>query len=237
MVLLDPSAQPVVGHRGASGEYPENTLLAFAKALEQGADALECDTRLSADGVPVVIHDPTLDRTTSGRGPVAAMDLASLQRLDAGRGERVPTLAEALATFPRTEFILEIKDRRVAMPARRVIADQRAERRVLVGGFDRAALTPFEPDVPRSASRSETALYWAMARVGLAPFRMPYRAFTVPERYGPLTVVDAAFVRLARRIGRPVHVWTVNDPADGRRLRTLGVSGLITNYPGRFRAL
>ena len=144
MILLDPGAQPVIGHRGASGEYPENTLLAFARALEQGADALECDTRITADGVAVVIHDPTLERTTNGQGPVEAMDLGPLQRLDAGRGERVPTLAEALAAFPRTEFILEIKDRRAAGPARRVLADQRAEKRVLVGAFDRDALRPFD---------------------------------------------------------------------------------------------
>lgn len=232
-MLLDPSARPVVGHRGASGEYPENTLLAFARALEQGANALECDTRVTADGVPVVIHDSTLDRTTNGQGPVEAVDLARLKQLDAGRGERVPTLAEALAAFPRTEFILEIKDRRAAVPARRVMADQGADKRVLVGAFDHAALQPFDPGF-RSASRNETAVFWAAARFGRTPFRQRFRAFTVPERYGPLTVVDGAFVRAAHRCGYPVHVWTVNDPADGRRLRALGVSGIITNYPGRF---
>jgi glycerophosphoryl diester phosphodiesterase len=234
VILLDPGARPVIGHRGASGDFPENTLLAFAQALERGADALECDTRLTADGVPVVIHDATLDRTTNGQGPVEAVDLARLRRLDAGRGERVPTLAETLAAFPRTEFILEIKDRRAAGPARRVLADQHAERRVLVGAFDRGALRPFDTGFCRSAARSETAVFWAMARVGVPPFRASFVAFTVPERYGPVTVVSGAFVRAARRLGRPVHVWTVNDPAEGRRLRALGVSGIITNYPGRF---
>ena len=73
-----------------------------------------------------------------------------------------------------------------------------------------------------------------MARIGVPPFRSSWDAFTVPERYGPLTVVSDTFVHAARRLGRPVHVWTVNDPADGRRLRALGVSGIITNYPGRF---
>ena len=235
MQLLDPSARPLVGHRGASGEFPENTLLAFARALEQGADALECDARISADGVPVIIHDPTLDRTTNGRGPVAALELASLRQLDAGRGERVPTLAEALDAFPRTEFILEIKDRRAAEPARRVLADQRAARRVLVGAFERGALRPFDIGFSRSASQPETALFWAGSRLGLAPFRPRYRALTVPERRGRLTVVDGRFVRTALRSRFPVHVWTVDDPADGQRLRALGVSGIITNYPGRFR--
>ena len=86
MILLDPDARPIVGHRGASGENPENTLLSFDRALEQGADALELDVRLTADGVPVVIHDATVDRTTSGSGAVREYVLDRLRSLELPHG-------------------------------------------------------------------------------------------------------------------------------------------------------
>ncbi|HET9465640.1 MAG TPA: glycerophosphodiester phosphodiesterase family protein, partial [Gemmatimonadales bacterium] len=113
--LLDLSARPVIAHRGASGHAPENTLPAFDLAVRQGADAIELDVRLTADGVPVVFHDATIDRTTGHRGPLSAISLAELQEVDAGArftadrghtfpfragGVRVPTLAEVLRGFP-----------------------------------------------------------------------------------------------------------------------------------------
>ena len=235
MILLDPLARPVIAHRGASGEWPENTMLAFAKGLEQGADALECDVRLSADGVPVVIHDATLDRTTSGAGPVGACRLDALRRLDAGRGERVPTLAEVLDGFPRTPVIVEIKETAAAVPARRVVDQQRAGPRVLAGSFHHAALRPFRAGATRSGSRREVGLFWAAAHARLPFFRVGYQAFTVPEVTGPVTVVDAPFVRRASRLGLPVHVWPVDDVRQAARLRSRGVAGIITNFPGRFQ--
>ncbi len=114
MILLDPDARPVIAHRGASGQYPENTLLAFTKALEMGADAIELDVRLTTDGVPIVLHDPTLDRTTDGKGAVAGLTLAEVRRAVAGAGERVPALAEVLECFPVTPLIVEIKEERAA---------------------------------------------------------------------------------------------------------------------------
>ncbi len=121
MILLDPLARPVIGHRGASGSFPENTLLAFREAIREGADAVELDVRLSADGVPVVLHDATLDRTTDGRGPVAGMPLAALQELDAGSGERIPALVDVLEELSGTPIIIEIKERRAGASVARVI--------------------------------------------------------------------------------------------------------------------
>lgn len=86
----------VIAHRGAAGSYPENTLVSFSAALEMGADGVECDVQISADGVPVVIHDPTLERTTNGKGAVSELTLDEIRKLDAGRGEKVPTLDEVL---------------------------------------------------------------------------------------------------------------------------------------------
>ncbi len=238
MILLEPKAAPVVAHRGASGEYPENTLLAFDRALAQQADALELDVRLTADGVPVVIHDSTVDRTTDGSGPVGSFAASALEALDAGRGERIPTLATVLDRYPDTPIILELKEPRAARPVADLLLSHGAAERVLVGAFEHAALGPFsEPPFRRAASRRETLWGWLASRIGWAIPCGTFRAFTVPERHGAFRVVDPAFVRAAARRGLPVHVWTVNQVADARRLRALGVAGIITNFPARMRGL
>lgn len=237
MILLDPEARPVIAHRGASGQYPENTLLAFAKGLEQGADAIELDVRVTADGVPIVLHDPTLERTTNGAGAAARLPLTEVRRADAGRGERVPTLAEVLDRFPTTPLLVEIKEARAARATLAVLRQHRAERRVLLGAFRRAALSPFfGTEFARSPVRVEVALFWAASRLGFH-HGGPYRAFSVPERSGRLRVVDRRFLAAARRARIAVHVWTVDDPSEATRLRALGVCGIITNYPERMRRL
>jgi glycerophosphoryl diester phosphodiesterase len=237
VILLDPDARPVVGHRGAAGECPENTLLSFDRALEQGADALEFDIRVTADGTAVVIHDHTVDRTTNGTGAVAAYTLEELQRLDAGQGERVPTLAAVLERYAATPLIVEIKEEEAAAPAAEILMRHGASERTVVGSFVHSALRLFEPpQFARSASRRETASFWAASRLGAAP-RGGFAAFAVPERHRGLRVVDRRFVRSARRRSKPVHVWTVDDPADACRLRELGVAGIITNYPARMVGL
>ncbi len=236
MLLLDPTSRPLIGHRGASGEYPENTLLAFDQALAQGADALELDVRVSADGIPVVIHDATVDRTTDGAGPVAGYSADALGRLDAGAGESVPLLAEVLDRYADTPLVVELKERAAGPAVAGLLRRHGAANRVLVGAFDGGALRPFaRAPFARAASRAETALCWAASRLGLVPPGR-FAAFTVPERHGLVTVVDRAFVRAARRRGRPVHVWTVDDPVEAARLRGLGVAGIITNFPARLRA-
>jgi glycerophosphoryl diester phosphodiesterase len=236
MILLDPDARPVVGHRGASGECPENTVVSFDRALEQQADALEFDVRVTADGVPVVMHDDTVDRTTNGSGAVRSYTLERIQELDAGGGQRVPTLDEVLQRYPDTPCIIEIKEPAASQPALEAVVRQDASDRVLIGSFVHAALRPFvAAGLHRSASRRETALNWAASRIGLTVPGSGFEAFTVPERHRSFRIVDRALVRAARRARRPVHVWTVDDPADAERLRDLGVSGIITNYPSRMR--
>ena len=238
MILLDPDAHPVIAHRGASGQYPENTLLAFAKAREQGADALELDVRVTADGVPIVLHDPTLERTTNGVGMAARLSWTEVRRVDAGRGERIPTLAEVLAGFPTTPLLVEIKEPEAGPAALDVLRRHRAADRVLLGAFQRAALTPFRgTEFARSPVRPEVALFWAGSRLGWRVGIGSCRAFSVPEYSGRLRVVDPRFLGAARRAGLPVHVWTVDDPSQATRLRALGVCGIITNYPERMRGL
>ena len=166
--LLDPDARLVIAHRGSSSEAPENTLPAFEAAVRRGADAIELDVRLTADGAPVVIHDATLDRTTDRTGPVAALTLAELRAVDAGwhftpdqgrtnpcRGSdvRIPTLGEVLWAFPRLSILVEIKEPSAQEAVRRVLVQEDATARCVVASEHREALVAFdEPPFVRGAS-------------------------------------------------------------------------------------
>ncbi len=236
MILLDPLARPLIGHRGASGSFPENTMLAFKQALREGADSVEFDVRLTADGVPVVIHDATLDRTTDGQGQVAELPLAAIREFDAGRGERISTLAQVLEELAPTPVIVEIKEVEAAAGVTAVIHAAGAGDRVVVGAFGgRSLVAVRKGGLKSTATRWESGLHWLASRVGRAHHAGSYDGFAVSEYRGRLKVVDRRFLRSARSIGKPVHVWTVDDVSDARRLRAMGVAGILTNFPARMR--
>jgi glycerophosphoryl diester phosphodiesterase len=245
--LLDLSAHPVIGHRGASGGAPENTRQALELALAQGADALEFDVHLSSDGTPVLMHDPLLDRTTGASGPLRTRTAAELAALDAGyhwssdagasfpwrgRGLGVPSLAEVLEHFPKTPLLIELKAVEAAGPVHRVLQEHEATRRVVLASFLDAALVPFrQAGFATGASKRGNLSLWLRAKLGLGAPAGPDRLYAVPERHRNWVVPTARFVRAARRAGRPVHVWTVNDPARAVELWRRGVSGIITDFP------
>ncbi len=237
MILLDPAARPIIAHRGASDRNPENTILAFEQGLAQGADALELDVRATADNVPVVIHDATLDRTTDGHGAVCDFALRDLADFDAGKGERIPTFDQVLERFPDTPLIVELKEPRVGPLVAETLRRQEAVSRVVVGSFHGAALRRFRPPFYRAASRGEIGFFWLCARFGWSAPHTRYDVFAVPEHHGWIHIVDEAFVRAATRSAKPVHVWTVNELRDGERLRGLGVAGILTDCPADFKAL
>jgi glycerophosphoryl diester phosphodiesterase len=234
----------VFAHRGGAALRPENTLLAFDHGMSLGADGLELDVHLSRDGVVVVHHDPTLERTTNGHGPVAALTANELARLDAGyhfegfRGAAggVPTLAEVLRRHPAAWLIIELKvnDADLAYKTIDEVRAAGALDRVAVGSFGTRVLREarrYEPRILTGASREETrlALYRSWIRW---PVRYPrHDAFQVPEQAGSTRVVSPRFVRYAHDAGVAVQVWTVNDPADMRRLLDWGVDGLISDRP------
>jgi glycerophosphoryl diester phosphodiesterase len=212
--------------------------MAFEAGLNQGADALELDVRLSADGIPVVIHDADVARTTNESGPVAGFTAEELAQLDAGSGQSIPRLEEVLIAFATVPMIIEVKETAAAVAVAGALQRHGAGNRVLVGSFERQALHPLRnAGFASAASRGETAGFWLGARVRWAPKGAGYTAFTVPVRHGRVTVVDEPFVTLARRRGKPVHVWTVDDRVEAERLRTIGVQGIITNFPERMRDL
>ncbi|MBI1951460.1 MAG: glycerophosphoryl diester phosphodiesterase [Acidobacteria bacterium] len=245
-----------IAHRGASARAPENTLAAFREAIRLGADLIECDVHLSADHVPVIIHDETVERTTSGRGAVASFACSRLRRLDAGawfssrfRGERIPTLEEALeCARGRCGLNIEIKEpsgrRRRAAPAGRAAADpasvalavSRALKRtgfrdlVIVSSFSPRALHAARASMPHVrlgflASRSLRGLRAAHRRVGLYAVH-PHVRLAALRR-----------VRLAHRLGLRICFWTVNDVRLMRRLLALGCDGLMTDDPALFQEL
>lgn len=235
--LLDLSSRPVIAHRGASGSAPENTLPAFELAVRQGADAIELDVRLTRDGVPVVLHDATLDRTTDRRGPLGALTLAELGKADAGGGARVPTLADVLRGFPEIPVLVEVKEPAAQVEVRRVILEERAAERCVLASEDHAALQIFrELPFAVAASGREIAALYRDVLLRRVPGTVPYRMLSVPERHRGLRVPTRSFVAAARRLGCPVHVWTINDPSVAQRLWDVGVCGIVTNFPDKILA-
>lgn len=250
-LLLDPDARPIIAHRGASVDAPENTLEAFALALGQGADALELDVHLSRDGVPVVIHDPTLLRTTGRAGEVATLPFEAIQEADAGamfvapdggrpwagRNVRVPALAEVIRRFPNVPLMVEVKAVAAQNAVARVLTEERASERSVVASFQHRALDAFRrPPFLVGASRRDIARWHVLTRARLHPGCPRCLCFAVPDYRRRTEIPRARFVAEARRHGRPVHVWTVDDPARARVLWGRGVSGIITNRPGLIRA-
>jgi glycerophosphoryl diester phosphodiesterase len=241
----------VFAHRGGARLAPENTLPAFANGLALGSDGIECDVHLSRDGVPVVIHDATVDRTTDGTGRVSALTAAELSRLDAGhrfvaadgstpyrgRGAGVPALATVLAECRDARVIIEMKqgEPALARAVARVVRQADAVERVCVGSFYQRGLDVLRaaaPEIATSASEHEArrTLYRAWCRWPLRAAR-PYCAFQVPERAGRLRVVSPAFLAQAHRDGARVDVWVVDAPEVMQRLYSWGVDGVITDRP------
>jgi glycerophosphoryl diester phosphodiesterase len=250
--LLDLSARPVIAHRGASGQAPENTMAAFELAVRQGADAIELDVRLAGDRVPVVLHDPTLDRTTDGRGPLSQLGAGDLERVDAGAcfspdggrsfpfrgaGVRIPTLAQVLRAFPELPLLVEVKEVAAQERVHEVLGDEKAVGRCVLASEHQAALELFrEPPFATAASAAEIGALYRAVLLRRVPLKVPYRCLSVPLRYRGLPVPTRAFVAAARGLGCPVHVWTVNEPATARTMWARGVAGVVTNYPELMRS-
>ena len=253
------AARPlVIAHRGGAGLWPENTLYAFERAAEMGADVLELDVRSSADGELVVFHDSTIERTTDGAGRVAAKTVAELKRLDAGyhwtrdggksfpfrgRGLGVPTLREVFECLPTARFNIEPKDEAPGTVVRlcRLLRERGMNERVVVGSFRQAVIDEFRracPEVATAAGPAEAGKFLALYQAGLAAsFSPAMQALQIPEYAGGVRVVTPEFVAAARGRNLQVHAWTINDEAVMRRLIEAGVDGIMTDYPDRLLAV
>jgi glycerophosphoryl diester phosphodiesterase len=219
------------GHRGARGHEPENTVRAVRKALELGADGVEVDVYF-VDGELVVIHDDTLERTTNSRGRVAKKSFAYLRSLDAGSGERIPTLAEIFDAVNRRALInVELKGPHTAAPVATLIAEYVNRRGwsfddFLVSSFDHARIREaklFCPDIRIGALIMK-------APRGLAKFAETMGAWSLhPDK----RCVTPKLVADAHRRGLKVFVFTINQPEEIARMRKLGVDGVFSDFPER----
>jgi len=241
-------------HRGGSGLAPENTLPAFERGLALGADALELDIQTTREGEIVVIHDPTVDRTTNGAGPVAGYNLDELRQLDAGyrfspdggqtypfrgQGVGIPTLREVFERFPTVRVNIDLKE---SSPERErhlweLIQEFQAEKRSLVASGDlHLPIIRFRllvaGRVATSASEAEIRRFFFVCKARATRWLRPaYDALQVPEAHRGTRIVSRAFVDAAHRLGVDVHVWTVDKSSDMERLLALGVDGLMTDRP------
>lgn len=245
--LLDLSRRAVVGHRGNSAHAPENTLESFRQAVALGVDSLEFDVRLTADGKVVVMHDPQIDRTTDGTGEVAHMTLNTIRAHDAGarfvgrngstvsyRGKGIvaPTVDEVLEEFPNTAVLIEIKTAAASQALRERIEAHKAEERTIVASFDDDALVPYRDSrIPAGASMNAAARLYFPALFRRRVTSVPFRNISIPPTFRGIPLPLAGYASILRPLGVTVQVWTVDDPAQARRLWEEGIQGIISNDP------
>jgi glycerophosphoryl diester phosphodiesterase len=221
----------VIGHRGAAGDSPENTLAGLGEAARRGCRWVEVDAKLTADGIPVLFHDDTLERTTNGRGAVASRTLAELGDLDAGAGETIPTLADALNLAERLGLGMNVELKpcpgRDAETGRRVTeALVGAGIPLLLSSFSETALLAareMAPGLPRALLVGRVPDDWRdrVARVGAEALHCRWRGL---RRHR---------IRELAAAGVPVRCYTVNDPDVAARLFSWGVAGVFSDFPGR----
>jgi len=250
---LDRPGPWLVAHRGGSALAPENTLPAYDRAAALGADAIEIDVRLTADGVVVIFHDEETARLTGSPGTIEARTLAEVAALDAahafspdggasfplrGKGVNVPTLADALERHPRMRFNVDAKSEDPALveALAREVTRARAVERVCLGSFfdvQAERLGRLVPHACRYLPQGAATCHVMAAKSGASGEGCPagYDLADLPHRVGDMTVVDAAVVRHFHVRDIPVHVWTVDDEREMRELLALGVDGIVTDRP------
>lgn len=242
----------IIGHRGARGVAPENTVPAIRHGVEVGAHAIEIDLHASTDDELVVIHDSTLDRTTDGTGSIDECTLAELRGFDAGyrfttddgetfpfrgQGVRIPTLDEAMEAIGDLPAILEVKSAAAGRRLAEWLPGRSELDRVIVGGFDAEEVGPARSVARwRCAYQTDLLGFVLWGKLGVnRSLPEDLTAAMVPVRKGAVRIVTRGFVRRMHAQGKGVFVWTVNRPEEMRQLLDIGVDGLISDYPAVLR--
>jgi glycerophosphoryl diester phosphodiesterase len=243
----------VIAHRGASGDYPENTIPAFNAARMMGAPYIELDVHLTRDGEIAVIHDDDLRRVAAHDGVVREMTMVEVKAADAGhnftrdrgrnfpfrgQGIRAPALSEVFAAFPHQRFILEIKETTPQLVSALIVLIDRAKmrRRVLVASEHQGPideLRALAPEIPTNLPAREVGLFMMSLGPQAESCVTRGEALQIPPEYQSWRLVSAESVAMARRIGIEMHVWTVNGAAEMREMLELGVDGILTDHPAR----
>jgi glycerophosphoryl diester phosphodiesterase len=221
----------LIAHRGARAEEPENTLRAIKRAAACHADAVEVDLRVSNDQEPVIIHDETLERTTNGAGKVCEKTFEQLRFLDAGKGEKIPKLSEALSLVKALglELVLELKEPGMEERVVREIQEAGMERSMIISSFYHLSLLRLKELAPNL----KTGVILSSLPVFPVTLALDAKADVIFQRYPRLTREYSAE---AIRKGLEIYVWTINTVEDFERARELGVTGIVTDNPCLFKS-
>ena len=242
----------VIAHQGGDGIWPGDTMFAFEHAAELGVDVLEMDLHITKEGVLVINHDETVDRTTDSTGEIEAMNLDEIKALDAGydwsndngntfpyrgMGITIPTLEEVFEAFPGYHMTIEIKttERSMAMPFCELIRAYDMQDKVLVASFLDERMEEFRevcPEVATSSARQETTIFVLLSKAFLGRLYSPsFNALQVPEESSGITVMTTQFVRAAHERNLRVEPWTIDNPKQMKQYIEWGVDGIITDRP------
>jgi glycerophosphoryl diester phosphodiesterase len=254
--FFTPRLPRLFAHRGASGDFPENTLPAFLAARDTGVPYIELDVHMTSDGEIVVAHDDNLRRVSGNDGVIREMSLAEVRGVDAGHnfslsgdrypfrgaGVRVPTLREVFALCPGQTFIIEIKQVAPSIldATLAVVRAAGMSRRVLIASEHQTPLDEVRscaPAIPTNFSADEVGRFVMSLPPGAAPYSPAGDALQIPPEHLGWKLATTAALAAAHRIGVEMHIWTVNEEAEMRELLTLGVDGIISNYPARLLAV
>lgn len=224
----------IIAHRGASADAPENTLAAFEKAVEDRADMVELDVRLCAGGEPVVFHDADLHRLGAMPGKIGDLSLEELKAVNLGGGQTIPELAEVLEAFCRKISInIEIKDAAAAVPVAWMVAQYSTGRKgaypdFLISSFDREALRVFRKH------QAGTRLGWVVCQTDpdYSGIKEEEGIYSIHQH---IDCASAEWVRRVQADGLKVMIYTVNHKADILKMKSLGVDGIFTDFPGKAR--
>ena len=246
-VLTALNGRYVIGHRGNAAHAPENTLESFRQAAALGVDAIELDVRVTRDGVPVVLHDPTLSRTTNRGDAVADISLFNLRGADAGamftpdagasfpyrgRGLTIPTLRDVIDATPGIPLLIEVKVPEAGSAILDVLRHAGASGRVVAASMRRDAVLPLRAaNLATGASAMDVLALWSLLIRGRPPRSLSYAALCIPRVYGGLPLPVTGLARMAKTAAVPTHVWTVDDPWVAQKLWRSGVQGIVSNDP------
>ncbi|MEM7157107.1 MAG: glycerophosphodiester phosphodiesterase [Myxococcota bacterium] len=240
-----------IAHRGGRAERPEHTLVAYDHAREAGADVLELDVHATADGVLVVMHDDTVDRTTDGEGLIQELTLEEIKALDAGydfsedggatfpyrgMGLEVPTLEEVFEAHPDAAYVIEIKQAAPSIvgPFLALCNDAQVHDQMVASAFAASTLEEIreqDPEMPTNFGVTEVLAFLAVTDETADEYVPPGQFLQVPPEQSGIPILTPAFIERAEQFELKVHAWTINDEAQMQELIELGVDGIITDHP------
>lgn len=217
----------IIAHRGASAQAPENTLLAFEKAWQLGANMIELDVHETVDGYLVCIHDPTIERTTNGTGEVSSLTFKEIREYDLGQGQKIPLLEDVLKfSYGKIQVNIELKILGVEQKIASLLGDLNLIDNTIVSSFLHLSLSA----IKEFDDRIRTAILLNSEIDDLSSYALEFGAHAV----NPLKdLISKSLVRSAHDHGIKVYPWTVNDEKQMVQLFKMGVDGIITDYPDR----